>query len=77
MTKAKKWLSRYEVCQAIGISLSSLFRRVKDGTIPKPYYIKLGGRVLFSHDLVTDLPRLLQNGAGSPGEEGNGAKEAV
>ncbi|MCL2193578.1 MAG: hypothetical protein FWB78_09315 [Treponema sp.] len=57
-----KWLSRKELCNAVaGISLSTLYRRIKDGTIPAKYFVRLGGRLVFSVELLDDLPSLSQN----------------
>jgi len=62
MNEHRKWLSRKELCDAIGgISLSTLQRRMKDGTIPSAYFVKLGGRLVFSVELLDDLPVLSQN----------------
>ena len=56
----KKWLSRRELCQALaGISVSTLRRRIKDGMIPTKYFVKFGGRLAFSVELIDDLPILL------------------
>jgi len=70
----KKWLSRKEICCAIaGISLSTLYRRIKDGTIPASYIVKIGNRVAFSNKLLVDLPYLL-NGKLQQEEDINDAK---
>lgn len=60
----KRWLSRKELCNALaGISMSTLRRRIKDGTIPSSYFVKFGGRLAFSIELLDDLSVLLQNAA--------------
>jgi predicted site-specific integrase-resolvase len=55
----KKWLSRKDICQALaGISMSTLYRRIKDGTISSAYIVKIGNRVAFSNEIVNDLSKI-------------------
>jgi len=44
------YLSRREVCEKFGISYSSLYRRINDGTIE---CFKLGSRCAFSEQQIT------------------------
>ncbi|GHV83728.1 hypothetical protein AGMMS50212_10680 [Spirochaetia bacterium] len=59
----KNWLETKEVCVALaGISRSTLNRRMKElNLVQRGYAIRLGRRILFSSNLITDLPALLEN----------------
>ena len=48
----KKFISRQEAADALGISLVTLARRLADGSIP---FIKLGNRVLIPAQFIDDL----------------------
>jgi len=47
----KLWLSRKEVCKALGISLSTLNRMVKVGIIDNSFITYIGRRILFDAEL--------------------------
>jgi excisionase family DNA binding protein len=51
-TSSRRFLSRQEAANQLGISLPTLARRLADGSIP---YIKLGGRVLIPAEFLTNL----------------------
>jgi predicted DNA-binding transcriptional regulator AlpA len=69
MNEHQKWLSRREICGALGISESSLNRLCKRGVIARPYVVKLGRRVLLSSEILSDLPRLVLKEKSITGEK--------
>lgn len=48
----KRFLSRTEVANQLGISLPTLSHRINDGTIP---HVKLGRRILIPSEAITHL----------------------
>jgi len=49
---SKKFLSRKETAELLGISLPTIARRINDGSIPR---IKLGGRILIPTYAIEQL----------------------
>lgn len=45
MTQEKSLIRERDACNLLGISRATLWRRVKDGTIPRP--VKIGGATRF------------------------------
>jgi excisionase family DNA binding protein len=61
MNIEKRFLSRQEAADTLGLSLVTLARRLADGTIP---YTKLGNRVLIPAQFIDQLAEKALSGQG-------------
>jgi excisionase family DNA binding protein len=52
MENGKKFLSRRETADALGVSLVTLARRLRDGTVP---FTKIGARTLIPAEFIDQL----------------------